>query len=120
MKIFWKIILFCLGLFLYIVTPGYALDITLQWDANRESNLDGYNVYYDTDAGAPYDGTGAQEGNSPIDVPLAQDENSDPNIVEFTLHNLPDGTYYFAVTAYNNEVPPLESGYSNEVCTFIN
>jgi hypothetical protein len=112
MKIFWKITPFCLGLFLYIVTPSYALDITLQWDANSESDLTAYNVYYDSDTGAPYSGTGALEGNSPVAVPLAQDENSDPNIVEVTLHNLPDDIYYFSVRAVN---PNGESGFSREV-----
>ena len=112
-----KYILPFLFVILFYCPPTFALDVTLQWDANSEADLAGYKVYYDTDAGAPYSGTGAQEGNSPVDVPLAQDENPDPNIVEYTLHNLPDGTYYFAVSAYNDDVPPLESGYSNEVNT---
>ncbi|KPK14430.1 MAG: hypothetical protein AMK69_28610, partial [Nitrospira bacterium SG8_3] len=112
---FWKYIPPFLLIILCYSPPTFALDVTLQWDANSESDLAGYKVYYDTDSGAPYNGTGAQEGNSPVDVPLAQDENVDPNVVQFTLHDLPNGTYYFAVTAYNNEVPPLESGYSNEV-----
>jgi hypothetical protein len=48
-------------------------------------------------------------------MPLALDENLDPDIVEFTVTDLPEGqTYYFVVTAYNNDVPPLESGPSNE------
>ena len=89
--------------------------MTLQWDANTETDLKGYRIYYDTNSGNPYNGSGAQEGNSPIDMLLAEDENSDPNIVEYTVHNLPAGTYYFAVTAYNTG--DLESGYSNEVDT---
>jgi hypothetical protein len=105
---------FLLTIFFYS-PPTFALDVTLQWDASGDANLAGYNLYYDTDTGAPYNGMGAQEGNSPVDVPLAQDKNPDPNIVEFTINNLPDGTYYFAVTAYNDEVPPLESDYSNVV-----
>jgi hypothetical protein len=92
--------------------PGNAsaLDITLAWDANTEPNLGGYMIYYDTDSsGEPYDGTGAMEGPSPIDV---------GNVLELTLTGLSDdlGTiYYFAATAYNTDDPPLESGYSNEV-----
>jgi hypothetical protein len=93
-------LLFC------FVTPCHAMDITLAWDANTEPNLAGYMVYYDTDgSGAPYDGEGAAEGDSPIDV---------GNVTEFTLSDLSDGqVYFFAVTAYNDE--NLESGYSNEV-----
>jgi hypothetical protein len=34
-------------------------------------------------------------------------------VFQYTIHNLPNGKYYFAVTAYN--VGLLESGYSNEV-----
>jgi hypothetical protein len=93
-------LLFC------FVTPCHAMDVNLAWDANTESNLAGYMVYYDTDgSGAPYDGTGAAEGDSPIDV---------GNVTEFTLSDLSEGdVHFFAVTAYNNE--DLESGYSNEV-----
>ncbi|MFH1933246.1 MAG: hypothetical protein ABIN18_16855 [Pseudomonadota bacterium] len=95
-------LLFC------FVTPCHAIDITLAWDANTEPNLAGYKVYYDTDgSGAPYNGTGAAEGDSPIDV---------GNVTEFTLSDLSDGkVHYFTVTAYNDE--RLESGYSNEVST---
>ena len=93
-------LLFC------FVTPCHAMDITLAWDANTEPNLAGYMIYYDTDgSGEPYDGIGAMEGDSPIDV---------GNVTEFTLHDLSDGeVHFFAVTAYNDE--GLESGYSNEV-----
>jgi hypothetical protein len=45
---------------------------------------------------------------------LSQDENTDPLVVEFTLHALPDQRTWFAVTAYD---ATDESGYSNEVCT---
>jgi hypothetical protein len=116
-----KSLLLSLGLLFCFVTPAYALDVTLQWDANTEPDLDGYKVYYRAGSSgggilANYNGTGANpEGPSPIDVPLTLDENPDINVVEFTIHNLPDGQiYYFVVTAYNNDVPPLESGPSNE------
>ena len=96
----------------------YAMDVTLQWDANTEPDLAGYKIYYDVDSGAPYDGSGAAEGNSPIDIILFQDENPDPNIVQFTLHGLSDsGVSFLAVTAYDNF--GRESGYSNEVSTSL-
>ena len=103
------------ALLFFTVTPGYALDITLVWDANMESDIAGYKIYYDIDAGPPYDGMEAQEGFSPIDVMLGQDEDSDLDIVQYTTHGLPDGIYFFSVTAYNSK--GLESGYSNEVST---
>ena len=93
-----------------------ALDVTLQWDPNTQPDLAGYKIYYDTDSGDPYEGTGATEGGSPIDMPLDQDENPDPDIVEFTVSYLEDGiTYYLAVTAYDDQ--DRESDYSNEVNT---
>ena len=103
----------CLGcsviaLLFCFVTPCHGMDITLAWDANTEPNLAGYKVYYDSNgSGEPYGGTGATEGDSPVDV---------GNVTEFILHGLLDGeVHFFAVTAYNDE--GLESGYSNEVST---
>ena len=115
-KLFLRIFL----LIFFFLTPGYASGLTMQWDAYSDPNLAGYKVYYDTNPNPPYNGFGAQEGNSPIDMSLAQDENPDPNVVEFTLNNLPEGNYYVAVTAYNNEVPPLESDYLNDVNIILN
>jgi hypothetical protein len=94
-----------LGLF---ATPAHSADVTLAWDPNSEPDLAGYRVYYKTGySGAPYDGTGAIEGDSPIDV---------GNVTEFTVHGLTNGvTYFFVVTARDTE--GLESDYSNEVNT---
>ena len=106
----WKVILLFSFLFFFAVTQSYALDVTLQWDPNTEPDLDGYKVYYKTgSSGPPYNGTGATEGDSPIDI---------GNVTTYKPHGLTDGvTYFFVVTAYDNEVPPLESDYSNEVST---
>ncbi|MBW2339730.1 MAG: fibronectin type III domain-containing protein [Deltaproteobacteria bacterium] len=102
--------LLCLTLTLVssFAPPTYAQHVTLEWDANTEPDLAGYNVYYKTgSSGPPYNGTGATEGNSPIDV---------GNVTQFTLTGLPDGvTHYFVVTAYNTG--DVESDYSNEVST---
>ena len=84
----------------------HAMDVTLQWDANTEPDLAGYKVYYDVDSGDPYVGTG-----SPVDLPLAQDENPDSALVEYTLRDITDS--YIAVTAYDDV--GRESDYSNEV-----
>lgn len=48
--------------------------IDIEWSANNSylvthsTTPGGYRVYYDTDSGEPYDGQGANEGDSPIDV----------------------------------------------------
>jgi len=88
----------------------WAGSVSLKWDPNDPVDLAGYKMYYKVgSSGEPYDGVGAIEGNSPIDV---------GNVITFTLNGLTDGdTYYFVVTAYNVEQD--ESGYSNEVNTLI-
>jgi hypothetical protein len=99
------------------VTPVYSLDVTLGWD--QDPGAVGYKIYYKPgDAGGRilenYNGKGATEGDSPISMPRSQDENSDPDDVEFTLHNLEDNkAYVFVVTAYNDE--GLESSGSREI-----
>jgi hypothetical protein len=105
----WKVTLLFPLLFFFALSQSYAMDVTLEWDANTEPDLDGYKVYYDTDSGHPYDGIEADEGDSgEIEI--------DKNTTTITLHGLPDGqAYYFAVTAYDTE--SLESEYSNEVAT---
>ena len=111
--------LWCIAsaLFFWFVTPVQARDITLAWDANSEPNLRGYKIYYKTGlSGEPYGGTGADQGNSPITVPI---ENlADPNNPEYTLSGLHDNeVYFFRATAYNDQ--EQESEYSNEAVTFL-
>ena len=105
-------ILVC-SLFLITVpaTSASAMDVTLAWDANSETDLAGYKIYYGTTAGGLYNGTGSSDGASAIIIPLSR--LIDPASPEFTVHGLPDGTYYLAATAYNTD--GIESGYSNEV-----
>jgi len=89
-------------------TLAHCAEVTLAWNPNTEPDLAGYRVYYKTGySGQPYDGTGAMEGDSPIDV---------GNVTEFTLRGLIEGiTYFFAITAYDTEGD--ESDYSSEVST---
>ena len=75
----------------FFTALAHSADVTLQWNSVEEA--DGYKVYY---------GTASETYSSPDDV---GDQTS------HTL-SLDPGTYYFAVTAYNNYG---ESGYSDEV-----
>lgn len=110
-KLFRILNTFCLSFIIILIASSvYARDVTLQWDANTEDQLLGYRIYYDIDAGAPYEGTGADQGVSPIEMPLA--DFADPNNPQITLTGLSDASdYFFAVTAYSADE---ESGYSNE------
>lgn len=92
--------------FIFLIPPGYAAEVTLSWDAVTEANIAGYKIYYYRDSiDLPYEGRGANEGISPVDV---------GNKTTFTLSGLDDSEiYYFVVTAYTTR--GIESGYSNMV-----
>ena len=113
-KYIWPVLI----IIIFYPSLTFALDVTIQWEAYDDINLAGYKIYYDTDTGIPpYNGSGAHEGNSPVSVSLAQDQNPAPGIVEYSLHNLPDADYYFAITAYTDEEPPVESDDLNVIST---
>lgn len=86
-------------LFLLFSSSGLAADVTISWDANTESDLAGYKVYYGTVTGT--------YGSPTI---LGKQTT-------YTLTGLPTGTYYIAITAFNTS--GLESGFSNEVSAAV-
>lgn len=123
----WLILLFIILFVLLTVAFANANDITLRWEANTETDLAGYKIYYKQDnSGIPdgiYDGTDIYEGSSPIELqtedPLSlyYIDPNDPN-PEFLLTGLDDNhDYYLVLTAFDNEVHYNESGFSNEVNT---
>ena len=83
-----------------------ASTISLTWGPVTDSEVAGYKVYYQMDSSAiPLQGTGAVQGDSPVDV---------ANLTAATITGLdPAHPYYFAVTAYNSA--GIESPYSNLV-----
>ena len=98
-----KIILLTLTMVNFSVC-GWAKTVTLSWDASP-STVSGYKVYYDAGSSTPLEGTGAAEGESPLDA---------GNVLTYVIHGLPDGVdHYFAVTAYDSS--GNESTYSNTV-----
>lgn len=84
-----------------LILPGIArsASVSLGWDANTESNLAGYKLYY---------GTASRTYSNNLTV---------GNYTSCTISGLTEGrTYYFALKAYNTS--GLESPYSGEVsCT---
>jgi hypothetical protein len=92
--------------------PVQAAEVTLAWDQNSESDLAGYRMCYGDASGGPYEGTTADEGPSPVDIPLAN--LADVTNPEITLTGMPSCEHvYFAATAYDTS--GNESDYSNEV-----
>lgn len=84
-------------LFLLFTVTAQAGQVMLAWDANTESTLGGYKVYY-----------GQASGNYTSNMDVG-------NQTTYTVANLQDGaTYYFAVKAYDS-ARTTESGFSNEV-----
>ena len=96
-------IAFCLTIIcLFTTTETFAKDYSFTWSANPEP-VEGYKLYYKKggDPVAPFDGTGAIQGPSPITIGKQ---------TTFTITGLEDNTtYYFALTAFNGSE---ESGYS--------
>ncbi len=111
-KPFWKNVLLTIAIMVCFQSYSFAADVTLQWDANTESNLKGYKLYYGSFSGAPYDGKGVDQGDSPITIDT--NDLKDPLNPEFALTGLDIKEYYFiTITAYDSE--GIESDFSNEV-----
>ena len=92
--------LIAIFLSLLFAATAIASDVTLAWDANTESDLAGYKLYYGN-------ASGAYQNN--VDV---------GNVTTYTVKDLTDGTWYFVVTAY--DTADNESGFSNEVNSELN
>jgi polygalacturonase len=78
------------------------MTIVLAWDANTETDLAGYHVYW---------------GNAPGVYGAFKATVAVMPVPEYTTPVLPNGHYYFAVTAFN--ASGMESGFSNEVSATI-
>jgi hypothetical protein len=83
-------------------SEGTASSITLSWetpvslvDGKPLADLSGFNIYY---------------GKSPLDYSEMTDVG---NVRTYTLQNMPTGTYYFAITAY--DPAGNETDFSSEV-----
>ena len=99
--------------FLLSALPVFAASVTLTWDAPTTNSdttpltdLSGYRVYMSTTSGQ-YNSGNIVKNNIPA-------SSSTGGVTETTtVDNLPNGTYYFAVTAY--DIYGNESSYSNEI-----
>jgi fibronectin type 3 domain-containing protein len=75
---------------------GVTAQVTLEWDANTEPDLDGYKLYYGTSGGI-------------YDFVVDAGDSTTCTVINLT----PGETYYFAATAYNTA--GAESAFSNEI-----
>ena len=93
----------------FVLSPSYAVNVTVGWDPNDEPDLEGYKVYHNIgDPGPPYK----------YRTTLPETKLDDPLNPMVTLTGLKEDTnYYVAVTAYNTN--GNESRYSNDVCVQI-
>ena len=114
---YYIIILIVLSLVLSFISPIHAIDVTLGWDPNPENKLGGYKIYYKSErSGPPYNGIDADQGPSPIILPIEEMDN--PSTPKYTLTGLDDEKdYFFRLRAYSGEGLDKESGFSNEVST---
>ena len=105
MKLF-QILIISFLILVNSISIAFCQDITLSWDPSPTQDVTGYKVYYQQgNMDFPFDGTGAYEGDSPVDV---------GNVLSTTLTDLSDGgIYFFSVTAYDDS--SYESSYSNIV-----
>lgn len=78
-----------------------AYRVIARWDANTEPDLAGYKLYFGSATGV------YNHPDSPLDM---------GNVTEGTVElERPVGLWFFALTAYDNETPVRESGFSSEV-----
>ena len=105
MKLF-QILIISFLILVNSISIAFCQDITLSWDPSPTQDVTGYKVYYQQgNMDFPFDGTGAYEGDSPVDV---------GDVLSTTLTDLSDGgIYFFSVTAYDDS--SYESSYSNIV-----
>jgi len=102
---FGKIALIISVVSLCFQTSIYAKDVTLQWDAGTDPELDHYVVYWGIDFDPPYGYNSEDKGDF-----------IDKDTTTYTVTGLSESkTYYFAAKAFNTA--GIKSDYSNIVST---
>ncbi len=99
----------------YVLVRGLDQRIDLSWPANQDDcDLAAYKVYYGTEVGGPYNGTGALQGSSPISFEPAGITGVD-DTCRVSLTGLQTcQEYAVVVSAVDGCDPPNESSVSSE------
>ncbi|MDD2654996.1 MAG: fibronectin type III domain-containing protein [Candidatus Omnitrophica bacterium] len=106
-----KIFFFLLAVFVLSTNAVWGGTATVTWNANSESDLSGYKIYY---------GTSSRTGVDPKVCGFCGYSNSvDVGLVtSYLFNNLTNGqTYYFSVTA--KDTSNNESSFSSQVSKYI-
>lgn len=93
-------------LVLYFDSPSSS--VSFAWDANSEQDLDGYIIYRSSTSG---------NYTSAVKIIIPLTALADVNNPEYTENNIPAGTWFWVVTAY--DIYSNESVYSNELTRTI-
>lgn len=99
-----------------IATPVFASSVGFIWDPNVEPDLAGYRMYKSsTSMNYVRVVDNPDTENLLVDIPCGP---NDTTCSTYKWEDVPDGTYFWIVTAYDTE--GHESGFSNEVTATIN
>lgn len=112
MKYIFSIIISILAMLALSANIALAGSATISWNANSESDLSGYKIYY---------GTVSRTGADPKTCGLCGYSSTVNvgNVRTYIINNLTNGqTYYFSVTAYDTS--NNESSFSSQVSKLIN
>jgi hypothetical protein len=109
LPLFLSLLLMSSFLFPKFIFTGIAEEVSIAWNPNSESDLDGYSVYWSSSfSGPPYE----------LLAKLFLDELADQDNPEFTLPRMQNGKkYYIVVTTFDKA--GNESTYSKEICVKI-
>ena len=101
-------ILVCLALLLLLATPAMAVDLRFDWVQDRVLEVTGWNIYWTTTSGSytPTDLIVVATSCTDLDSDDVWDCSFD------SVGDLPDGDYFFVLTAFNQYG---ESGQSPEI-----
>jgi hypothetical protein len=97
-----------------IISPSIAAELEVAWDANTESDLERYTIYYGTSTGNYTHSINTKTDLTGRDPSCTTYDPFSSSCCRYTIKGLSEGeTYYLAATASDEE--NNESAYSEEL-----